>query len=119
MINWIMKKYGNVKPVVIDGFLYVIIAMGGSVEISLTSDDCYKYMNAYVIWYSKVLVAVFIAGATALKMYRSTSYKEHRDAVDAKDSLNIPDSKQTITQQQTTTVETKTNETEKTISPNA
>lgn len=113
-----MKTYGGLKPVVIDGFLYVVIAVCGFAEATLTSDDVYKYMNPFLVFYTKWIVGMIGAGATALKMFRSTSYSEHQDAKKAEASKNLPDSVQTITQKQTTTVETKPNETnEKIINP--
>lgn len=115
MINWIMKRYGKVKPVVLDGFLYVVMAMGGALEAILTSKEVYDYMLPWIVFYMKMGLATFIAGAGALKMYRSKQYSEHRDEEDAKEVLNLTDGKQTITQQQTT--EIKTNE--KVIDPTA
>lgn len=111
MINYIIKTYGGLKPVVIDGFLYVVIAVCGFAEATLTSDDVYKYMIPWMVFYSKWIIGMVGAGATALKMFRSTSYSEHQDAKKAAASLNLPDRVQTITQQQTTKVETKPNET--------
>jgi hypothetical protein len=102
MLTWIVNKYGNMKPVVIDGFLYVVIAMAASVEVNLTSDDCYKYMNPYVIWYAKMLVAVFAAGVTALKMFRSTSYSEHQAEKKAKSDLQNGNSNTTVMTKQET-----------------
>lgn len=112
MINWVMKKYGNTKPVVIDGALFVLIAMSGALEAILTSKEVYDYMFPWIVWYLKMGLAVFIAGAMALKTFRDKSYSEHRDSVNAQVALNLPDGKQTITEQKTTIVETKpTNET--------
>lgn len=111
MINYIIKTYGGLKPVVIDGFLYVVIAVCGFAEATLTSDDVYKYMNPFLVFYTKWMVGMLGAGATALKMFRNTSYSEHQDAKKAAASLNLPNGVQTITQQQTTKVESQSNET--------
>lgn len=111
MINYIIKTYGGLKPVVIDGWLFVLIAMGGSLEAILTSKEVYEYMVPWLVFYLKMGLAVFIAGAMALKTFRDKSYSQHREALDAKATLNLPDRVQTITQQQTTKVETKPNET--------
>lgn len=120
MINWVIKRYGNMKSVVIDGFLYVVIAVCGFAEATLTSDDIFKYMNPYCVFYSKWIMGMIGAGATALKMFRSTSYSEHQDAKKAAANAQLPDQTQVITQQQTTKVETKANETnEKIINPTA
>lgn len=109
MINFIIKHYGGLKPVVIDGFLYVIIAVCGFAEATLTSDDVFKYMNPYLVFYIKWIVGMLGAGATALKMFRSTSYSEHQDAKKAEAIKNLTNGTQVVTQQQTTKIET-TNE---------
>lgn len=112
MINWVMKKYGNTKPVVIDGYLFVTIAMAASMEAILTSKEVYDYMWPWIVFYLKMILAMYIAGAMALKTFRDKAYSQHRESEDAKASLALPDSKQTITEQKTTIVETKpTNET--------
>lgn len=108
MLNWIVKKYGNMKPVVIDGFLYVVIAVCGTITAIMTSDEIYKYMNPYCVFYFKGLNEILCAAATALKMYRSTSYSEHQAEVKA---AQLPD------KQQTTKVDT-TNE-KQTVNPAA
>lgn len=100
MINWVMKRYGNMKPVVIDGWLFVLIAMAASMEAILTSKEVYEYMWPWLVFYLKMGLAVFIAGAMALKTFRDKSYSQHRDVEDAKAALASPDGSQTITQQQ-------------------
>lgn len=87
MLLWIVNKYSNVKPVVIDGLLYVIIAVCGTITAIMTSDEIYKYMNPYFVFYVKATNEVFAAGATALKMYRSTSYSDHQAAKKAANDL--------------------------------
>lgn len=101
MFLWIINKYSNVKPVVIDGLLYVIIAVCGTIAAIMTSDDIYKYMNPYCVFYIKGLNEVFCAAATALKMYRSTSYGEHIAAKKAANDLQTGNTT-VITKQQTT-----------------
>lgn len=116
--KWAYDKVGGIKPVVIDGGLYVIIALCAYAETTLKGDDSYKYMAAWLVWYSKGVFGFIGAGALALKMFRDKSYANHREATDAKEALNLPDSKQTITEQKTTIVETKpTNEKTETINP--
>lgn len=98
------------KPVIIDGFLYVVIAVCGTILAVLTQEDAYKYVNPYILYWCKLIDEVIGSAATALKMFRSTTYSDHRAAEDAKTSKNLPDGTQIITQQQTTQVESKTNE---------
>lgn len=87
MLTWIVNKYGNTKPVVIDGFLYVVIAVCGTITAIMTSDEVYKYMNPYVVFYVKGVNEILCAASTALKMYRSTSYSEHQAEKKAKSDL--------------------------------
>ena len=93
MILWLVKKYSGVKPVVIDGILYVLIAMFGSIIAAFTSDEAYKYCNVYFIFWTKTISEIGLAGVSALKMFRSTSYSDHlatkqveQDKIDNKSS---------------------------------
>lgn len=107
MILWILKRYAGVKPVVIDGILYVLIAVFGSFIACITSDEAYKYINPYFIFYSKTVAEMGLAGASALKMFRSTSYSDHLDDKKAaQDKLENKDTHEvisTVTPQQTVT----------------
>lgn len=68
------------KPVVIDGWLYVTIAVSGAVGTFLGSDECYKYVDAYIIFYTKCGSGLLLQAANALKMFRSTGYAQHLEA---------------------------------------
>jgi hypothetical protein len=102
MLTWIVNKYGNMKPVVIDGFLYVVIAVCGTITAIMTSDEVYKYMNPYMVFYFKATNEIFCAAATALKMYRSTSYSEHQAEKKAKNDLMNGNSNTTVITKQET-----------------
>ena len=67
----------KIKPVHIDGILYVLIAVFGSVQAMMQSDETYKYMPGIAVFYIKFLSAVSLAACGALKMYRSSSYADH------------------------------------------
>lgn len=77
----------NMTPVKLDGLLYVLIAVCGFAEATLTSDDIYKYMNPYFVFYVKWGIGMIGAGATALKMFRSTTYSDHVIAKKAANDL--------------------------------
>lgn len=87
MLNYIYAKFGSLKPVVIDGFLYVCIAMFGSIIGLMSTDEVYKYMNPYAVFYIKALSSIGLAGVSALKMFRSTSYSDHQADKKAASSL--------------------------------
>ena len=70
----------RIKPVHIDGALYVAIAVFLAVQSYFTSEEAYKYVNPYAIFWIKGICAVVGAGAGALKMFRSRTYSDHVDA---------------------------------------
>lgn len=84
--KWFWKALGGLKPVHVDGVLYVCIAVFVALQTWISSDDAFKYVNPYVIFYSKGVCAIMGAGAGALKMFRSTAYsdslKDKQNAVD-------------------------------------
>lgn len=77
-------------PVVIDGTLYVSIAVFLATQTFFTTDEAYRYVNPYVIFWIKAVSGILGAGAGALKMFRDQSYAKHRQSQDEKDSQNSP-----------------------------
>lgn len=65
------------SPVFVDGLLYVLIAMGAAAVIVLSDNEIYKYASPYFVFYAKSAANIILAGATALKTYRSSSYADH------------------------------------------
>lgn len=82
-MKWLHEHFylplANIPAVFIDGFLYFLIAVFGASIGILSEDDAYKYINEFLLYWLKFWSKVGLAGATALKMYRSTSYSEHQD----------------------------------------
>ena len=72
----------TVKPVVIDGLLYALIALFGALVGIFSSDEVYKYVNPHVVFWTRTVSSVLLATASALKMFRSTSYGDHRAEAD-------------------------------------
>lgn len=64
------------KPVVIDGTLYVCIATFVYIQSFFTSDESYKYVSPYFLFWMKFAVGLLGTIAGALKMFRSTSYSD-------------------------------------------
>ena len=83
-LNWLI---GDLKSVHLDGLLYVLIAVFGAMQLTLTSDEVYKYANPYFIFYAKAVVGCGAAAVGALKMFRSNSFSEHQKKV-ATDNQN-------------------------------
>lgn len=109
MLHRIQIYFAGVKPVFIDGGLYVMLAFLGAILITFSNDDIYKYspMSNYRAWptfvhWTKSIDEWMIAVFTALKMFRSTAYADHlNDKQMAKDGTKpapilppIPDTKQ-------------------------
>jgi hypothetical protein len=65
------------KPVTVDGFLWVSIALFTTMQSMLSNDDAYKYVNPIVLFWAKFWVACLGAAAAALKAFRSTTFARH------------------------------------------
>lgn len=65
------------SPVIIDGVLYVCIVTFAFIQSYFTSDEAYKYINPYVLFWVKFGTGLLGVIAGALKMFRSTSYSDH------------------------------------------
>jgi len=86
-LNWLI---GDLKPVHLDGMLYILIAVFAAMQITLTSDEVYKYANPYFVFYTKAVVGCCGAAVGALKMFRSNSYAEHRKETGNTDRFTKP-----------------------------
>lgn len=67
----------QLKPVVIDGVLWVSIALFACMQAMLTTEEAYKYCNPTVLFWMKFVVACCGASAGSLKAFRSTTYAAH------------------------------------------
>jgi len=106
MLIWFVNKYSKLKPVVIDGALYVSIAIFGSLTGIFGSDETFKYVNVYVCWWVKSISEIGLAGASALKMFRSTSYSDHLASTNGSN----PDGTSKAEKSPSTTQQTNTND---------
>ena len=79
MIHRLQEYFASVSPTFIDGLLYVMIAVFGAGVASFTSEEAYKYINPYVLYWLTETSKWGLAAVTALKMFRSTSYAEHQE----------------------------------------
>lgn len=69
--NWLTT------PAVFEGFLLVGMAGCGFIITTATGDEAYKYVNIYVLWWTRCAFGFQLACFTALKTFRSTSYAQH------------------------------------------
>lgn len=75
---WLLRLEGWLfRPVTVDGFLWVSIALFTTMQSMLSNDDSYKYVDARVLFWAKFSVACAGASAGALKAFRSTTYANH------------------------------------------
>lgn len=90
LVKWFLRSVWQViskvpnwflSPVMVDGTLYVCIAMFLAIQSYFTTEEAYKYVNAYAIFWIKGICATLGAGAGALKMFRSRTYSDHMDAL--------------------------------------
>lgn len=77
------------KAVWVDGSLYVSIAVCGFVVTFFSGDDVYKYVNPYVIFWTKAVFGSIAAGAGALKMFRSNTFAESQNESAGKEITRI------------------------------
>lgn len=73
-INWLA---GTITAAQLDGALYISIAVCGAVQTFFSSDEAYKYINPYILFYIKCSAGIILAAVGALKMFRSTTYADH------------------------------------------
>lgn len=78
MIAALYRYVSTIPSVVIDGALYVGIAVFGALLAFFSSDDAYKYINPYFLFWAKGTTQALLASTSALKMFRSTSYSDHQ-----------------------------------------
>ena len=67
------------RPVHIDGLIFVAIAVFGSIGSALGADDAAKWIEPKMLWFARNGCTAFAAGFLALKMYRSTTYAKDRE----------------------------------------
>jgi len=79
MLLRLQQYFIKIRPVTVDGALYVFIALFGAMITTFNSDDAYKYMNPHFKYWAQSIAGWGLAIVSALKMFRSTSYSEHLD----------------------------------------
>jgi hypothetical protein len=61
----------------IDGWLYVVTAMGTAALTYISTEEAYKYCNPEVLFWLKVTIGSTISGANGLKAFRSMTFARH------------------------------------------
>lgn len=78
MIRALSNYFGQVSPVFIDGFLYMLIAVFGAIQGYLSLDDAAKWVNPQILFWMKGVAIVCLTSVTSIKMFRSTSFAEYQ-----------------------------------------
>jgi len=79
------------QDIYIDGALYCFIALFGFAQAYFSSDEAYKYVSPYTLFWAKCIIGMGAAVAGALKMFRSTTFADHKNGVDKPDAPANPD----------------------------
>lgn len=79
MLRAIQNYLMEIKPVYLDGFIYIGMATTGVNAAMLSSDNAAKYIDPmwlfYLLWINGIADAVLLS----IKMYRSTSFADHKE----------------------------------------
>ena len=79
------------SDVVLDGFLYACIASFTFSQAFFNSDEAYKYVNPFILFWMKYVFGMGAATAGAVKMFRSTVFADNKNGVDNPPKLPQPE----------------------------
>jgi len=79
MIQWAAKYFEGISPMFIDGLLYASIAIFQFLQTAFGSDEAGKFIDLQLLFYVKTAVGCTASGLLAIKLYRSTSYADHKE----------------------------------------
>ena len=75
-----------------DGWLYAMVAVFGSITVSLGTDEAFNLFSPQTLFWAKSICGAMSAGALAVKMYRSTTFAQIK-------SDSTPDSRVTTVEE--------------------
>lgn len=75
---------------IIDGALYAAVAVFAALNTSFGSEEAAKYVSPEHLFWLKTNTGAIASGCLALKMFRSTTYAEHRTATVAEETAPAP-----------------------------
>ncbi len=81
MKTWLQRRIEGliaIPAVVIDGTLYATWSALTALLAIFSGEESYKYINPYVLFWSKTILSTIVAGIGAVKMFRSTAYSDHQ-----------------------------------------
>lgn len=95
----VIQKYAlTIKPVVIDGLIITFLSAFIFSQMFFGSEECYKYVNVFILFWLKYTFGMGAATLTGLKAFRSTEYANHLQG-----QKDIANGKTTVTEIHETT----------------
>ena len=82
------------QPVVFDGIMYFMIAVFGFLATAFGSDEAKQYVAPHALFWLRMIFGAMSAGALSVKMYRSTTFSEYKQAKNG--SYHAPDQPTTV-----------------------
>lgn len=77
--RFVLKYSSLLTAVRIDGGLYTLMGMATAAVVALQNDNVYKYLSPYFVFYAQSISNILLAGAVALKTFRSRSFGDSQD----------------------------------------
>ena len=74
----------------IDAVLYAGIGVFTALQLGLSDESAYKYVNPYILFWLKWIIGGISAGFLGLKTYRSTAFAKHMDEVHSDENKDKP-----------------------------
>ena len=80
MIKAVANYFANVPPMFLDGMLYCLISYFTVWVNTISSEDAAKYIEPQTLFYLKAHLSSIAQAFLAIKLFRSTSYADHKAA---------------------------------------
>ena len=87
-VNYIQRP-PPIPAAYIDGTLYVLIALFSALSGVCGSDEAAKWISPVALFYARSFVVVTSACVVALKLFRSTSFAEHRAGIKSQEAPGV------------------------------
>lgn len=78
-LKFLSNYFGSIPPVFLDGLLYCLIALFTFCQSYFGGDEAAKYLAPEIKFWINAAIGSAASVCAALKMFRSTSYAEHRE----------------------------------------
>jgi hypothetical protein len=72
-----MQVWAAIPVMWVDALIVFLVAMLTTMATAFTSEEAYKYVNPFVLFWTKICVGSFASGLVALQSFRNRIYAEH------------------------------------------